>query len=218
VKASPAVRWKRVPGASGYRNRGQVRHGGTSLFTRSILALSGGPSDRTAAARTGRVWVLLERNPPNRPLVPAGTPALRRESNSAPQNQKKELYALQKRSSRLANQARRHRPQLSVEPSPLGRIKAPVGENEERSRPEKDFQRDLRPDLRTAMDEGRSQKIADATMLDRSTWCSGSFSPRINQVDVTSQSGQAKRSRKFNPTESASEVQQSSFILSSFDG
>ena len=33
-------------------------------FSRRVLALSGGPSHRTAATRTGRVWVLLERNPP----------------------------------------------------------------------------------------------------------------------------------------------------------
>ena len=55
-------------------------------FLRIVLALSGGTSRRSTAARTGRVRVLLERNPPNRPLVPAGTPALRRESNPAPQN------------------------------------------------------------------------------------------------------------------------------------
>ena len=78
-------------------------------FSRSILALSGGPSHRIAAARTGRVWVLLERNPPNRPLVPAGTPTLRRESNPAPQI-KKEHHARQDRSTRLATQVRRHRP------------------------------------------------------------------------------------------------------------
>lgn len=56
------------------------------LFSRIVIALFGGPSGRSAATRTGSVWVLLERNPPNRPLVPAGTPALRRESNPAPQN------------------------------------------------------------------------------------------------------------------------------------
>ena len=58
----------------------------TALFSRIVLAPSGGTSRRSTAARTGRVRVLLERNPPNRPLVPAGTPALRRESNPAPQN------------------------------------------------------------------------------------------------------------------------------------
>ena len=44
-------------------------------FSPDRFALSGGTSRRAAAARTGRVCVLLERNPPNRPLVPAGTPA-----------------------------------------------------------------------------------------------------------------------------------------------
>ncbi len=33
-------------------------------FSQRVLALSGGPSHRTAAARTGRVWVLLERTLP----------------------------------------------------------------------------------------------------------------------------------------------------------
>jgi ribosomal protein S9 len=88
-------------------------------FFRIVLVLSGGTSSRAAAARMGHVRFLLERNPPNRPLVPAGPPAFFRESNSAPQNQKKELYVLQKRSSRLTNQERRHRSKTSGENLPL---------------------------------------------------------------------------------------------------
>ena len=58
-------------------------------FFRIVLALSGGTSHRRAAARSGRVWVLLERNPPNRPLAPVGTPASGRESNPAPHKTKR---------------------------------------------------------------------------------------------------------------------------------
>jgi hypothetical protein len=58
-------------------------------FSRIVLALSGGTSHRRAAARSGRVWVLLERNPPNRPLAPVGTPASGRESNPAPHKTKR---------------------------------------------------------------------------------------------------------------------------------
>jgi hypothetical protein len=53
-------------------------------FMPGPFSLSGGTSGRRAATRPGRVWFLLERNPPNRPLAPAGTPALLRESNSVP--------------------------------------------------------------------------------------------------------------------------------------
>ena len=42
------------------------------LFPRIVLALSGGTSGRAAAARMGRVRVLLERNPPT---VPSSRPA-----------------------------------------------------------------------------------------------------------------------------------------------
>ena len=41
--------------------------GRNALFSRIVIALSGGTSCQSAAARTGRVRVLLERNPPNRP-------------------------------------------------------------------------------------------------------------------------------------------------------
>jgi hypothetical protein len=93
-------------------------------------SLSGGTSGRSAAARTGSIRVLLERNPPNRSFVPAGIPAFGAREQSRSSKTKKELYAHKKRSTRLAEQERRHRPQASGEDFPLGRIKAAVRENE----------------------------------------------------------------------------------------
>jgi len=86
-------------------------------FCRLVLALSGGPSHRCAATRPGRGWVLLERNPPNRPLAPVGTPAPFERAIPLLKI-KKELYALQIRSARTANQERRQRQAPGEEPPP----------------------------------------------------------------------------------------------------
>jgi hypothetical protein len=99
--------------ASGPRSSRQFHHGGPSFFSRFVLALSGGTSRQCATARTGSIRVLLERNPPNRSLRPgrhlrSGVRAQSRSSQT-----KKELYAHEKRSTRLAEQERCHRPQAS---------------------------------------------------------------------------------------------------------
>ena len=102
-------------------------------FCGTVLALSGGTSHRGAAARPGRVRVLLERNPPNRPLAPVGTPASGRESNPAPHKTK---------GTKIPSKTAQPAPQtknagsakLPVKTIRLGRIKAAVWENESDSK------------------------------------------------------------------------------------
>lgn len=51
------------------------------------LSLAAPPTGTSQATRD--VWVLLERNPPNRPFAPVGSPASGRESNPAPSNKER---------------------------------------------------------------------------------------------------------------------------------
>ncbi len=124
--------------------RKQFRHSGTFLFAGSVLLSLGGTSHRSAAARPGSVRVLLERNPPNRPLAPVGSPASRRESNPAPHKTKKELYALQIRSNRIANQERRQHEAPGQDTPPRPHQSCRVGK---RVRQQEVLQRDLQPNL-----------------------------------------------------------------------
>jgi hypothetical protein len=111
----------------------------------------------TAAADGSSVplRVLLERNPPNRSFVPAGTPAFGAREQSRSSKTKKELYAHKKRSTRLAEQERRHRPQASGEDFPPRPHQS--RREGERSRPEEILKRDLRPDLGLTAREERNR-------------------------------------------------------------
>jgi hypothetical protein len=102
------------------------------LFSRSSLALSGGPSGRIAAARTGSFGSSLKGIPPSRPLAPVGNPALRRESNPAPHNQKTNIMPAKtaQSASQPKNAASTTGTKLPVKTFRLGRIKAAVWENE----------------------------------------------------------------------------------------
>jgi hypothetical protein len=95
-----------------------------------MLDLSGGPSHWNAAARPERVWVLLGRNPPIRPLVPAGTSTLRRESNPAPQKQKRNIMPAKTAQPTSQPKTVTTGPKVPVKTFRLGRIKAAVWENE----------------------------------------------------------------------------------------
>jgi hypothetical protein len=99
------------------------------LFTGIVISVSGGPSSRAAAGRTGSVRVLLERNPPNRPLVSAGTPALG-ETAIPLLKIKKRNYMPSKTAQPVSSAKPTTSAKLPVKTFRLGRIKAAVWENE----------------------------------------------------------------------------------------
>lgn len=124
----PAVRLARC--GSGFVQHFRLRR--HVPFCRIDLALPGGPSRRDAEA-DGSGSVLLERNPPNRPLVPSGTPALWRESNPAPHKTKG--TKMPSKTAQPAPQTKQAAAsKLPVKTFRLGRIKAAVWENESDSK------------------------------------------------------------------------------------
>jgi hypothetical protein len=106
----------------------QLRHGGAFLFAVAVLLSSGGTSRRSAAARPENVRVLLERNPPDHPLAPAGSPASGERAIPLSQNKKGTMTT---KSDQTAPQTKNAASaKLPAKTLRLGRIKAAVWENE----------------------------------------------------------------------------------------
>src|SRR5262249_53209640 len=99
----------------------------TVLFSGSfLLSLAVPPSQGRRSRWTGSIWVLLERNPPKRPLVPGGALPLGRESNPAPHKKGTICHQNTLREKKNAAAASNQ----PVKTFRLGRIKAAVWENE----------------------------------------------------------------------------------------
>jgi hypothetical protein len=115
--------------ASGSRLPGNSAKPERSFFFGSFLLSLAEPPDGAPQAAMA-ISVLLERNPPNCPLAPFGPPALLRESNPAPQNQKRNYMPAKTAQPVPQSKNAANGPKLPVKTFRLGRIKATVWENE----------------------------------------------------------------------------------------
>ena len=129
AEASPVVQRKRVPVASGYRNRGQVRHGGTSLFPGAFLLSLAAPPTGPPLRGRGAFGSSLKGIPPT---VPSFRPAPPPFDERAIPLLKSKRNIMPAKTAQPASQPKNAAtgPKLPVKTFRLGRIKAAVWENE----------------------------------------------------------------------------------------